>query len=168
MNHLEIRPMTALDVDSAQRMEYQHSLPTNVSGLTHPDLLNVLGSSHGKLHVATIDHVVVGYTLSVWLLNRIRIQWIRVHADYIRQGVGTALVRHLVDQASRLDMESVVCLIRKRDTGAQKFFHKLGFSCGPVFENWFSQDMVCCDVRADAGQAMEMSIPPRKRRAVKV
>lgn len=70
------------------------------------------------------DKTVTGCIISDTHRGSIRIMNIAVHPDYRHQGVGTQLMKHVMDKRPNL---SVVLMVQDHNASAQALYSKLGF-----------------------------------------
>jgi ribosomal-protein-alanine N-acetyltransferase len=71
--------------------------------------------------------VPVGYIFGQKAGDEGEILNLAVAPEYARQGIGTALVRTLLEVFARQGVQQVFLEVRESNTGAQAFYHELGF-----------------------------------------
>ena len=114
-----IRKARLADVKSIQTLVNQYA----ESGQMLPRTLNELYEQLRDFHVYEQDGVLAGVcALHVSWDGLAEIRSLAVHRDFTRRGIGSALVRQCLNEASSLQVERVFVL-----TYQDGFFKKLGF-----------------------------------------
>ena len=90
--------------------------------------------------LALVGEQPVGYVI-YWLLPReVDIHNLAVHPAYRRRGIGTALLRAVIDEARRHGVTRVTLEVRKSNEAAQKLYLSLGFVAQGVRKGYYSDD----------------------------
>jgi GNAT superfamily N-acetyltransferase len=104
MDGLAIRTATPTDLDALRDVYRRASLSNDGDRdtlLAHPEVLEFAGDGidEGRTRVATLDERVVGFSTVVELGNVDDLEDLFVDPDWMRHGVGLALMRDVVDRA---------------------------------------------------------------------
>jgi len=88
--------------------------------------------------VAELDGKVVGYAIGAvrWGASG-HLMAIGVYPEYRRQGIGTALIVHMIDILRARGAKNVALEVRKSNTVAQRFYLKLGFKLGEEIPHYY-------------------------------
>lgn len=89
-------------------------------------LYDLLQMKHIRCMIWKVDNVVGGFALYEIAKKSVELFYIMVDVKRRRTGIGTALVKCMVDRASHAGME-VKTIVRETALGAQLFFKSLGF-----------------------------------------
>lgn len=75
-----------------------------------------------------------------WLVHdELHINTIAVDAHVRRQGIATALMKHLLADAARLGARRTYLEVRRSNLPAQRLYESLGFNVAAVRRNYYSQ-----------------------------
>lgn len=91
-------------------------------------------SSREAVFLAEVDGRVVGFqSLDLWAkytdsFDHVGVLGTIILPEWRREGIGRRLAEHTLDFASANDYEKVVIYVRRGNTGAQAFYHSLGFA----------------------------------------
>jgi ribosomal-protein-alanine N-acetyltransferase len=136
-NDYYIVPMTSNDIDQVWEIE---KLCFNVPWSRESFRLEVEKNQCACYFVAKIEGRVVGYG-GMWLvIDEGHITNIAVHPDYRGRGIGEALMRNLMKEAVRLNMERMTLEVRVSNHIAQRLYKKLGFQEGGIRKGYYSND----------------------------
>jgi ribosomal-protein-alanine N-acetyltransferase len=81
----------------------------------------------GFLYVAQEKGEILGY-VDAWLLgDELHLANIAVKEEYRRQGIGTKLLKKVIDLGRKYGASYILLEVRLTNTSAQKFYEKLGF-----------------------------------------
>lgn len=78
--------------------------------------------------VALEDEKVVGYVGSQTVLGETDMMNIAVHPDYRKQGIGTALIKELIDALAQRGSHSLMLEVRASNAPAISVYKNLGFA----------------------------------------
>jgi len=104
MDGLDIRTATASDLSALRDVFRRASLSNDGDRenlLAHPEVLEFAGEGidEGRTRVATVDDRVIGFSTVVELGNVDDLDDLFVDPDWMRHGVGLALMRDVVERA---------------------------------------------------------------------
>ena len=86
-----------------------------------------VGDANQHFFVVERDGAVVGYG-GFWVEGRsARIAKLAVHPDHVRRGIGSALLRHLLDAIRCIGLSEVRLEVRRSNLAAQKLYCRFGF-----------------------------------------
>jgi ribosomal protein S18 acetylase RimI-like enzyme len=121
---LVIRPMTASDLPTVQRLDelafapiWQHSESALVLALAQTSVSTV----------AEIDHQVVAYQMSTSYVSSGHLARLAVHPDFQRRSIAYSLVRHLLLEFKHRSVWRVTVNTQNDNQASQNLYHTLGF-----------------------------------------
>ena len=80
-----------------------------------------------KAWVMTLDDAVIGYGIVMLSPGEAHILNICIDPDYQRKGLGRYLLQHLVDNATKVDVDMILLEVRRTNTEAQQLYQSEGF-----------------------------------------
>lgn len=99
-----------------------------------------LQASCAKSVLCEARSIVVGYCLYWELAHDLDIHNIAVHPDYRRNGVGRAMLTHIIEAARRVGAQNVTLEVRKSNEAAQALYRSLGFEVCGLRRGYYSND----------------------------
>jgi len=105
---------------------------------TRRDFERELASRHAIYIVALEDNKVIGYAGMWHVVNEGHIVNIAVKEEKCRMGVGTQLVRRLIDIAIEKEMIGLTLEVRMSNTAGQRLYHKFGFKAEGIRRRYYA------------------------------
>ncbi|MDO8528130.1 MAG: ribosomal protein S18-alanine N-acetyltransferase [Deltaproteobacteria bacterium] len=121
---MNIRPFQPSDLDSVVRIE-QLNFTIPWSG---PSFLDCSQWPEFWFRVAVLDKKVVGYFVAQVVEEEAELHNIAVDPDHHRQGVGRALMNHLLEAIKKKKVRHVFLLVRPSNTAAIHLYQQFGFA----------------------------------------
>ena len=87
--------------------------------------------------VAEYDERVVGFMIYELHKTRLHILNFSVHPDYLRRGIGSAMINKLVGKLSAERRSRIMLEIRETNLAAQLFFRNVGFRAVSVLRDFY-------------------------------
>lgn len=119
-----VRPMTKDDIDEVIEIE---NLCFSVPWSKEAFLMEINENKCARYVVAEIDSRVVGYGGFWIVIDEAHITNIAVHPDYRSMGVGSEIVKTLIDIAKKNAMTAMTLEVRESNTVAQHLYTRFGF-----------------------------------------
>lgn len=99
-----------------------------------------LADAHHSFFVAEADTELVGYA-GMWVEgHQAHIAKVAVRESHRRRGIGTLLLRHLLDHARRLGLSQAYLEVRRGNLAAQDLYRRFGFRFERVQPNAYPDD----------------------------
>lgn len=122
--NLFVEKMKASHIESVAMLEKEcFSTPWSEDGL-RAELTN----TNARFYVAFSGGRVVGYIGAHNILGEVYITNVAVSKDFRRQGIGNALIIHLLNICANEDAEFVTLEVRESNLGAIALYEKTGFN----------------------------------------
>lgn len=137
MDGLWIRPMKVEDIDEVLNIE---KLCFSTPWSREAFKAEVEGNHCARYVVAELDGRVIGYGGMWIILDEAHITNLAVHPDYRGRGVGEALMKGLINTASRLKVDGMTLEVRVSNHIAQNLYKKLGFVSVGVRKAYYSDN----------------------------
>lgn len=136
LDALRLRAMTHRDLGAVAAIESaSFAAPWRMSSYAR-----AIGERDHNFFVAEMDGEIVGY-MGLWVEgDQAHIAKVTVHEDYRRRGIGSALLRHLLDHALRLGLTRVYLEVRRSNVAAQQMYRRFGFHFERVQPNAYPDD----------------------------
>lgn len=93
-----------------------------------------------KSFVAFVDGHLAGYYISWFIRERVHLLNIAVTAPYKRQGIGSFMLKHLIDLALGAGKAVVTLEVRESNEGAIAFYRRFGFEVIGVQPDYYKED----------------------------
>lgn len=134
MEEEKIRPMTNRDISEVISIEnVSYSAPW-----TRREFYGELNFNRlAKYFVIEKEGKIVGYIGSWFFKDFVHITNIAVHPDYRKHGIGTKLMKHIIELASRKGAKKIVLEVRVSNKIAQNLYKKLGFKVEKVKREYY-------------------------------
>lgn len=121
---LEIKPMQLSDLDEVMELERICFTQPWTRGMFEDDLRN---SNLTYYIVARLYGNLVGYA-GMWVVGgEVHITTVAVHPKFRRMGMGSKLIRSLLEEAVRREAQWAILEVRQSNIAAQKLYAKWGF-----------------------------------------
>lgn len=100
----------------------------------------VVKNEKTRFYGAYIDNLLVGY-LGFWqIFETADIINVAVSKKFQRQGIATALFKHLFKQAKVLSLKTITLEVNTKNMVATNLYYKLGFKIIRFIENYYDND----------------------------
>ena len=103
----------------------------------------------------------VGYLIAMLTLDSADILNIGIDSDFKRQGYGTGLLNHLIEELKKKDIGEILLEVRAGNKSAIQFYKKQGFEEISVRKNYYTKNSKNQSQRED-GIIMSIQIPSTK------
>ena len=105
------------------------------------DMLRYMLGSERQYLIAAVDaqETVLGYAGMMTVLDEGYIENIAVHPDARRNGIGAALVQHLLDEGVARELLFLTLEVRESNTPARALYEKYGFDIVGVRKNYYEK-----------------------------
>ena len=133
MQKFDILKMTLSDLNSISE-NLQNSFEISWSySIFKDELLNVFS----KYIVAKKDEIILGFA-GIWqVYEESHIMNIAVHNDFRKKGIGSTLLKELIEMAKTSKSEILTLEVKKSNIPAQKLYSKFGFETVGVRKNYY-------------------------------
>ena len=130
---LLFRKMQKEDLDMIHQIEEENfSMPWSKA-----DFEEELKNPSAIYLVAELDGVVVGFC-GLWnILNEGHITNIAIKKEHQTQGIGTKLIKSLIDYSKEKKIEALTLEVRVSNIKAQHIYEKLGFTNGGLRKDFY-------------------------------
>ncbi|MCV6574337.1 MAG: GNAT family N-acetyltransferase [Cohaesibacter sp.] len=107
----------------------------------------------------TSNSIVAGFVIAHPRENILHIDELSVHADYQRQGIGSALLLHLIAQAKQKNFDAVSLTTYSDIAWNGPFYHRYGFVsfCETERPSWLS-DLLNKEIRSGASASTRIAM----------
>ena len=78
-------------------------------------------------YIYSVDMKVLGYLMSQVILNEIHIHDIVVSKKFRNKGIGTTMIRYLIESAKRINKDRISLEVNAENLVAIKLYDKMGF-----------------------------------------
>ncbi len=86
-----------------------------------------MSSSGSMSYIYSLNMEVLGYLMSQVVLDEIHIHDIVVSKKFRNKGIGTTMIRYLIESAKRVNKNKICLEVNARNTIAKKLYNKMGF-----------------------------------------
>jgi len=124
---MNIRAATLADVPAIRKLEQQSSTAAHWAEREYEALFAPEAPKRLALVATEADGRVLGFLIARCVLEQWEIENIVVAGEVRRGGIGSALVRQLLDQAARAGAESVFLEVRESNLAARQLYAATGF-----------------------------------------
>lgn len=120
---LVFEPLQAKHLDAVMAIEEEAYPSPWTRGMFRQDIDIPLA----RFYVAFLDHVLVGY-VGIWrVADEAHLTSVTVRLEYRRQGLGSQLVRFILQVSAELGLQRVFLEVRESNLAGQRLYRKLGF-----------------------------------------
>src|SRR5262245_60359163 len=88
--------------------------------------------------VRTMDCAVAGFCAFWLVFDEIHINNLAMRPQYRGQGIGTALIRHVLSEGKRLGARRATLEVRASNQGARRLYERLGFYVAATRRNYYT------------------------------
>ena len=130
----EIRKVQPTDIFPVIKIAYE-SLPERYS----PMIFNTFNESPSReFLVAEKAKKIIGFIIGIKTNNEtVRIPMLAVHKNYRKQGIGSALVTHLLKKLLLQNIQHIDLEVKTSNTAAIQFYKKHGFTIIETITNFY-------------------------------
>jgi [ribosomal protein S18]-alanine N-acetyltransferase len=133
---IELRRIIPSDVEEVMRIERtSFSSPWSARFF-----LEELRAPCARCLLASSDDKIIGYVLYWALPGEADIHNLAVDNDYRRRGIGSCLLRAVIDEATQQGLARVTLEVRRSNEAAQGLYHSLGFVVQGVRAGYYSDN----------------------------
>jgi [ribosomal protein S18]-alanine N-acetyltransferase len=125
---VNIRPATAADTPAIRKLEQQSNTAAHWAEREYDALFAPETPTRVSLVAEHEDGGILGFLIARCVLKHWEIENIVVASEQRRGGIGSALVRRLLDQGARSGAASVHLEVRESNVAARQLYEKVGFS----------------------------------------
>lgn len=135
INDIKIVPMDESHLKDLALLEKQcFSVPWSESALRAE-----LSKENSRFFVAITKNEVSGYIGANNILGEVYIDNIAVFYNYREFGIGTALLKHLINASEKENCDFLTLEVRESNTPARRLYEKLGFENVGVRKNFYEK-----------------------------
>ena len=136
-NSVEIMDMTMKYIDDVVVVE---SLSFKIPWSKNSFIEEIKNNKFARYIVAGIDGKIVGYAGMWKVFDEGHITNVAVHPEYRGRGIGSALVKGLIQIAAREEITSMTLEVRESNSVAQKLYSRHGFVNSGERKNYYSDN----------------------------
>jgi len=118
-------------------------------------------NSNNLCYCLSLDGKTIGYLIAMLALDSADILNIGIDPYFKRQGYGTALLNHLIEELRKRDIGEILLEVRAGNKSAIQFYKKQGFEEISVRKNYYTKNSKNQSQRED-GIIMSIKIPSTK------
>jgi len=97
-------------------------------------------NSKNLCYYLNLNGKTIGYLIAMLALNTADILNIGIDPDYKRQGHGTALLNHLIEELRKRDIGEILLEVRAGNKSAIQFYKRQGFEEISVRKNYYTKN----------------------------
>ncbi|MCM1135324.1 MAG: ribosomal protein S18-alanine N-acetyltransferase [Clostridium sp.] len=132
---LQIREMTAADVEAASKIEWEvFSMPWSAQ-----DFLEMVEADYASYYVAELDGEIVGCCGIRKLIDEGEITNVAVTAAHRRKGIARRMMEHMLDKAEENGIGGCTLEVRASNQPAIRLYESLGFKGEGVRPNFYEK-----------------------------
>ena len=149
--------LTSIEIPSALSIEEQNSdYPWSQLHFT-----TSIENSNNLCYSLSLNGKTIGYLIAKLALDTADILNIGIEPDFKRQGHGTALLNHLIEELKKRSIREILLEVRAANKPAIQFYKKQGFKEISVRKNYYTKNSKNQSQRED-GIMMSIKIPSTK------
>jgi len=149
--------LTPVEIPSALSIEEQNSdYPWSQGQFT-----SSIENSNNLCYCLSLKGKTVGYLIAMLTLDSADILNIGIDPDFKRQGYGTSLLNHLIEELRKRDIGEILLEVRAGNKPAIQFYKRQGFEEISVRKNYYTKNSKNQSHRED-GIIMSIKIPSTK------
>jgi len=154
---ISFNKLTPVEIPSALSIEERNSdYPW-----TQLQFTSSLENSNNLCYCLSLKGKTVGYLIAMLTLDSADILNIGIDPDFKRQGHGTALLNHLIEELRKRDIGEILLEVRAGNKPAIQFYKRQGFEEISVRKNYYMKNSKNQSHRED-GIIMSIKIPSTK------
>ena len=124
--------------------------------------ISSLENGNNLCYCLSLKGKTVGYLIAMLALDSADILNIGIEPDFKRQGYGTSLLNHLIEELRKRDIGEILLEVRARNKPAIQFYKRQGFEGISVRKNYYTKNSKNQSNRED-GIIMSIKIPSTKK-----
>lgn len=93
--------------------------------------------------IKDLNDLVVGYSISLFCLEEVKIINVMIDPKYQGQGYGKAIMLHVLHDAISQGIQYAMLDVRVINTAAISLYHQLGFRVISVRPNYYTDKIIC-------------------------
>lgn len=133
----QIREATHLDLDDIMSVEVRSfTTPWSRDAMAQ----EIDRGDWSRVMVSVMHGELVGFMVYWIVVNELHLLNLAVRPDCRRQGIGRAMVKHLVELADDSGLASLFLEVRVSNTSAQHLYRQFGFEPIAIRQNYYSDD----------------------------
>ena len=149
--------LTSIEIPSALSIEEQNSdYPWSQLQFT-----TSIENSKNLCYCLSQNGKTIGYLIAMLAVDTADILNIGIDSDFKRQGYGTGLLNHLIEELKKKDIGEILLEVRSGNKSAIQFYKKQGFEEISVRKNYYTKNSKNQSQRED-GIIMSIQIPSTK------
>ena len=146
--------LTSIEIPSVLSIEEQNSdYPWSQLQFT-----TSIENSNNLCYCLSFNGRTIGYLISMLAVDTVDILNIGIDPDYKRQGYGTALLNHLIEELKKRNIREIFLEVRAANKSAIQFYKKQGFKEISVRKNYYKKNSKNQSQREN-GIIMSIKIP---------
>ena len=146
--------LTSIEIPSALSIEEQNSdYPWSQLQFT-----TSIENSKNLCYCLSQNGKTIGYLIAMLAVDTADILNIGIDSDFKRQGYGTALLNHLIEELRKRHIDEIFLEVRAGNKSAIQFYKRKGFEEISVRKNYFMKNSKNQSLRED-GIIMRIKIP---------
>ena len=154
---ISFNKFTSVEIPSVLSIEEQNSDDPWSKSLFTTSIEN----SNNICYCLSLNDKTIGYLIAMLALDSADILNIGIEPDFKRQGHGTALLNHLIEELRKRDIGEILLEVRVGNKSAIQFYKKQGFEEISVRKNYYTKNSKNQSQRED-GIIMSIQIPSTK------
>ena len=154
---ISFNKLTPVEIPSALSIEERNSdYPWSQGQFT-----SSIENRNNLCYCLSLKGKTVGYLIAMLTLDSADILNIGIDPDFKRQGHGTALLNHLIEELKKRDIGEILLEVRAGNKSAIQFYKRQGFEEISVRKNYYTKNSKNQSHRED-GIIMHIKIPSTK------
>ena len=154
---ISFNKLTPVEIPSVLSIEEQNSdYPWS-----QDQFISSIENSNNICYCLNLNDKTIGYLIAMLALDSADILNIGIEPDFERQGHGTALLNHLIEELKKRSIREILLEVRAGNKPAIQFYKKQGFKEISVRKNYYTKNSKNQSHRED-GIIMSIKIPSTK------
>ena len=154
---ISFNKLTSIEIPSVLSIEEQNSdYPWSQLQFT-----TSIENSKNLCYCLSLNGKTIGYLITMLAVDTADILNIGIDPDFKRQGYGTGLLNHLIEELRKRDIGEILLEVRVGNKSAIQFYKKQGFEEISVRKNYYTKNSKNQSHRED-GIMMSIKIPSTK------
>jgi glutathione synthase/RimK-type ligase-like ATP-grasp enzyme/ribosomal protein S18 acetylase RimI-like enzyme len=135
---MEIRKAELADLNEIWNIEKTSF--ESIRQMSFESLKYSLKAKHQNVYLALLNSTIVGYAIQFVYKNMHRIYSIAVEKDYRKQGIGKALMNHMIEVSKSQEVEKISLEADATDLPLLKFYESFGFRINKELKDYYGQN----------------------------
>ena len=128
--------LTSIEIPSVLSIEEQNS----DDPWSQDQFTTSVENSNNLCYYLSLDNKTIGYLIALLAGNTADILNIGIDSDFKRQGYGTGLLNHLIEELKKKDIGEILLEVRAGNKSAIQFYKKQGFKEISVRKNYYTKN----------------------------